>query len=87
MHPFIEARRIKQMALRVFASAWGNATHWGSLRRLMDGLKFKGFAGLEASLSDLGDDADARAAVGWEWGQCGNRRCRSRDHEHQELCV
>ena len=51
------------MALRVFASAWGNATHWGSLRRLMDGLKFKGFAGLEASLSDLGDDADARAAT------------------------
>ena len=51
------------MALRVFASAWGNATHWGSLRRLMDGLQFKGFAGLEASLSDLGDDADARAAT------------------------
>ena len=51
------------MALRVFASAWGNATHWGSLRRLMDGLKFKGFAGLEASLSDLGDDADARRDV------------------------
>ena len=51
------------MALRVFASAWGNATHWGSLRRLMDGLKFKGFAGLEASLSDLGDDADARGDI------------------------
>ena len=51
------------MALRVSASAWGNATHRGSLRRLMDGLKFKGFAGLEASLSDLGDDADARAAT------------------------
>ena len=51
------------MALRVFASAWGNATHWGSLRRLMDGLQFKGFAGLEASLSDLGDDADARRDV------------------------
>lgn len=49
------------MTLRVFASAWGNATHWGSLGRLMDGLKSKGFAGLEASLSDLGDDADARA--------------------------
>ena len=51
------------MALRVFASAWGNATHWGSLRRLMDGLKVKGFAGLEASLSDLGKDADARRDV------------------------
>ena len=51
------------MALRVFASAWGNATHWGSLRRLMDGLKVKGFAGLEASLADLGDDTDARRDV------------------------
>ena len=51
------------MALRVFASAWGNATHWGSLRRLMDGLQFKGFAGLEASLLDLGKDADARRDV------------------------
>ena len=51
------------MALRVFASAWGNATHWGSLRRLMDGLKFKGFAGLEASLADLGDDTAARRDV------------------------
>ena len=51
------------MALRVFASAWGNATHWGSLRRLMDGLKFKGFAGLEASLLDLGKDTEARRDV------------------------
>ncbi len=51
------------MALRVFASAWGNATHWGSLRRLLDGLQFKGFAGLEASLLDLGKDADARRDV------------------------
>ena len=51
------------MALRVFASAWGNATHWGSLRRLMDGLQVKGFAGLEASLADLGKDADARRDV------------------------
>ena len=51
------------MALRVFASAWGNATHWGSLRRLMDGLQFKGFAGLEASLSDLGEDTEARRDV------------------------
>ena len=54
------------MALRVFASAWGNATHWGSLRRLMDGLKFKGFAGLEASLSDLGEDTEARRDVAKE---------------------
>ena len=51
------------MALRVFASAWGNATHWGSLRRLMDGLQFKGFAGLEASLLDLGKDTEARKDV------------------------
>ena len=51
------------MALRVFASAWGNATHWGSLRRLLDGLQFKGFAGLEASLADLGDDTAARRDV------------------------
>ena len=51
------------MALRVFASAWGNATHWGSLRRLMDGLQVKGFAGLEASLADLGDDTAARRDV------------------------
>ena len=51
------------MALRVFASAWGNATHWGSLRRLMDGLQVKGFAGLEASLADLGKDADGRRDV------------------------
>ena len=50
------------MALRVFASAWGNATHWGSLRRLMDGLKFKGFAGLERQLSEI-SDALARAAA------------------------
>ena len=51
------------MALRVFASAWGNATHWGSLRRLMDRLAFKGFAGLEASLLDLGKDTEARRDV------------------------
>ena len=51
------------MALRVFASAWGNATHWGSLRRLMDGLKFKGFAGLEALSLIWANDADARRDV------------------------
>ena len=36
--------------------------HWGSLRRLMDGLQFKGFA-LEASLLDLGKDTEARKDV------------------------
>ena len=66
MHHLLRRDVIEQlgyMALRVFASAWGNATHWGSLRRLMDGLQFKGFAGLEASLADLGKTPAARRDV------------------------
>ena len=31
-------------------------------------------------------DADARAAVGWEWGQCGNRRCGAQADAAQALC-
>ena len=52
------------MRLRVFASHWGNFQHFGSsMPALLNGLKYKGFAGLEASLSDLGEDARTRSLV------------------------